>query len=195
MNNVTRGTLVIVSGPSGAGKSSVLGRVMETCSLPLRLSVSATTRPPRPNETDGVEYHFLSHDEFNRRRKAGEFLECIEVFGRGEWYGTLAETVEKGLEGGDWVVLEIDVQGMQSVVDRFPAAVTIFLHPGSVEELEKRLRNRGTECEEDLQRRLEVARKELEYLPRYRYEVINDTMNRAVEQICSILLGESEHAG
>jgi guanylate kinase len=195
MNKVTRGKLVIVSGPSGAGKSSVLNRVLGECSLPLRLSVSATTRAPRPNEKDGREYRFLSHEEFERQREADQFLECMEVFGRGDWYGTLAGPVAQGLEAGDWVVLEIDVQGMQSVVERIPEAITVFLHPGSIDELETRLRKRGTEDEENLKRRLEVARKELEYLPRYRYEVINDTMDRAVQEICSILLGESEHAG
>ena len=195
MNKPTRGKPVIVSGPSGAGKSSVLKRVLDKCPLPLRLSVSATTRKPRPSEQDGREYLFLSHEEFKQRREAGEFLECVEVFGRGDWYGSLTATVVDGLDAGDWVVLEIDVQGMQSVVESMPEAITIFLHPGSPEELEHRLRKRGTESEDDLQRRLEVARNELQYLPRYRYEVINDTMDCAVEQICSILLGESEHAG
>lgn len=193
--NALPSQLVIVSGPSGAGKSSVLQRLMTRCPLPLRLSVSATTRSPRPSEKHGREYYFLSHEEFAEHRDAGEFLECMEVFGRGDWYGTLRNTVDTGLAAGKWVILEIDVHGMLSVVEQLPSVMTIFLHPGSLAELEKRLRKRGTENEKDLQRRLEVARKELEYLPRYRYQVINDTIDRAVDEICAILLGERENVG
>jgi guanylate kinase len=189
------GKLVIVSGPSGAGKSTVLARVLTECPLPLKLSVSATTRSPRPKEQDGRDYFFLTHEEFAERRAKGDFLECMEVFGRGDWYGTLADSVNKGLQAGEWVLLEIDVEGMLSILGNYPEAITIFLHPGSVEELERRLVNRGTETKDVIARRLEVARGELEYLPRYRFEVINDTMERAVEKICSILLGETGHAG
>lgn len=184
---VTKGKLVIFSGPAGAGKSTVVRRLLETCSLPLELSVSATTRTPRPGETNGVAYHFLSTDEFNRRRENGEFLEFKEVFGLGNWYGTLRETVTSGLNAGKWVVLEIDVQGMLSVLEQIPDAITIFIHPGSLDELERRLRDRKTETEEAIQRRLEVAREEMSYIDRYRHSVVNDTVERAVEEICEIL--------
>ncbi|MDP7303023.1 MAG: guanylate kinase, partial [Pirellulaceae bacterium] len=123
------GKLVIVSGPSGAGKTTVLGRLLEKSSLPLTLSVSATTRPPRPGEKDGVAYHFLADKEFQGRRAAGDFLECMEVFGSGYWYGTLAETVTTSLQDGKWVVLEIDVEGSATVLQKYTDAITIFLHP------------------------------------------------------------------
>lgn len=186
------GKLVIVSGPSGAGKSTVVRQLLRQCELPLTLSVSATTRQPRAGEQDGVDYHFLSADEFARRRAAGEFLECMEVFGRGDWYGTLRDEVATGLAAGKWVVLEIDVDGMLRVIEQRADAVTIFLHPKSLEELERRLRQRGTETERSIQRRLEVARRELGFIERYRYEVINDVIDRAVREICDILKGEQD---
>jgi len=182
------GNLVIISGPSGAGKSTVVRELLARCPLPLRLSVSATTRPPRPGEQDHVDYHFLSPAEFARRRAAGEFLECKEVFGRGHWYGTLRSEVTTGLAAGKWIILEIDVEGALAVLEPYPDALTIFLHPGSPVELERRLRERGTESAESLQRRLEVARHELTFRSRYRYEVINDRVDRAVQEICQILL-------
>ena len=138
-------------------------RLLSICPLPLELSVSATTRPPRPGEKDGVSYHFLTHEEFARRRTNGDFLEWKEVFGRGDWYGTLASTVTAGLRAGKWVILEIDVEGGQAVLEKYPSAITIFVHSGSLDELERRLRTRGTEGEESLQRRLEVARRELQF--------------------------------
>jgi guanylate kinase len=187
------GKVVILSGPSGAGKSTVVRRLLQCSPVPLRLSVSATTRSPRPGERAGLDYHFLSQEEFARRRQAGEFLECKEVFGRGDWYGTLRSEVTTGHAEGKWVLLEIDVQGALSVLEQVPDAMTIFLHPGSLAELERRLRTRGTESPESLARRLEVARGELEFVHRYQFEVINDTVERAVEEICQILsrCGES----
>ena len=188
MSTPLSGSLVIISGPSGAGKSTVVRELLARCPLPLRLSVSATTRPPRPGEQDHVDYHFLSPAEFARRRAAGEFLECKEVFGRGHWYGTLRSEVTTGLAAGKWIILEIDVEGALAVLEPYPDALTIFLHPGSLVELERRLRERGTEAAESLQRRLEVARHELTFRSRYRYEVINDRVDRAVQEICGILL-------
>jgi guanylate kinase len=179
--------IVIISGPSGAGKSTVVRRLLAECPLPLQLSVSATTRTPRAGEQNGVHYHFLSREEFAQRKEAGEFLECNEVFGRGDWYGTLQSHVQHGLSAGKWMVLEIDVGGAMAVLAKFPHAITIFVHSGSVEELERRLRERGTESEVALQRRLEVARRELSYLQKYKHEVVNDTIDHAVTKICEIL--------
>ncbi len=187
MNTVKPGKLVIISGPSGAGKSTVLKRVLAECSQPLELSISATTRRPRPGEIDGVDYQFLSQDDFARRRENDEFLEWKEVFNRGDYYGTLRNTVTAGLAAGKWVVLEIDVEGAMMVLESHPDAITIFLHPGSDEELERRLRYRATESEDSIQRRLEVARREMTCLEKYKYEVVNDTVDQSVRDICQIL--------
>ena len=187
MDAESPGKLVIISGPSGAGKSTVVRRLLEVCELPLKLSVSATTRAPRPGEIDGQDYHFLTVAEFQRRREKGEFLESKEVFARGDYYGTLRSETASGLSRGKWVILEIDVEGALAVLEQEPTAVTIFLHPGSMAELERRLRSRGTDSEPSIQRRLEVARREMAALDRYRYEVVNDTVDRAVQEICEIL--------
>lgn len=185
--NASAAKVVIISGPSGAGKSTVVARLLAACPVPLRLSVSATTRAPRPGERDGVHYHFLARDEFQRRRQRGEFLECKEVFGCGDWYGTLRSEVATGQAEGKWVLLEIDVQGAMSVLEEIPDAVTIFLHPGSLEELAQRLTRRGTESSQSLARRLDVARAEMDCVRAYQYEVVNDTVDRAVQEICGIL--------
>ncbi len=187
-----RGKLIVVSGPSGAGKTTVLRRLFQSAPVPLKASVSATTRPPRPGERDGVDYHFLTEEEFNRRRQRGEFLECFEVFGRGYWYGTLWSEVTPSLEAGRWVLLEIDVQGAVAVMERYPQAITIFIRPSSLEELERRLRGRGTESEEAVQRRLGQARRELALADRYDYQVINDDVDQAVREICHILTQTGE---
>ena len=182
------GKLVIVSGPSGSGKSTVVQRLLVESELPLVLSVSATTRPPRAGEENGRDYVFLSDEEFQSKRKSGEFLECKEVFGRGYWYGTLGNVVSTGLNEGKWVLLEIDVQGALAVLQGYPQAVTIFVHPGSMAELEKRLRNRGTESPESIQRRLDVAAEELALRHHYTHEIINDEIDKTVQQLCKLLV-------
>jgi guanylate kinase len=187
MPETSPGKLVIVSGPSGAGKSTLLQRVFRDSTLPLVSSVSATTRKPRPGEIDGIHYHFLTPEEFSRHRERGEFLECFEVYGRGDWYGTLRSEVAPSLERGKWVVLEIDVQGAQAVLDQYPDAITIFVSPADCDELERRLRDRGTESEAALTRRLEVARRELAFMDRYQYRVTNQDLDQAVAAFCDIL--------
>lgn len=182
------GRLVIISGPSGAGKSTVLDRLLATSELPLAVSVSATTRQPRPGEIDGVDYIFLTHQEFTRRRDAGEFLECKEVFGLGYWYGTLRDQVADGLAAGRWVILEIDVQGALTILDDCEwDPITVFIHPGGMEELEQRLRRRGTESEKAIVARLETALSELRFMHRYQHEIINDDVDQAVVEIDQVL--------
>jgi len=182
-----RGELVVISGPSGSGKSTVLKMLQSKSPIELKASVSATTRPPRQSEVDGVDYHFISEEEFKRRQKRGDFLESFQVFESGHLYGTLEEEVTPSLDAGKWVVLEIDVQGAIEVMKRYPEAITIFVHPGSVEELATRLRGRATESEGAIGERLARAKKELEFANRYRYQIVNDDLDRAVREVCDIL--------
>ncbi len=190
----TPGRLIIISGPSGAGKSTVVSRLLTQCDLPLKLSVSATTRPPRPGEISGEDYLFISDEEFQRRREAGEFLESKEVFGLGCWYGTLRDQVATGLAAGQWVILEIDVQGALAVLDQKELKpITLFIHPGGMDELEKRLRARNTESEEAICARLETASAEMRYMHRYQYEIINGSVDAAVAEICQILKDQKEN--
>ncbi len=181
------GHLIILSGPSGAGKSTVVRELLANCSLPIELAVSVTTRKQRTGEVAGRDYEFVSHAEFERMRQAGEFLECKEVFGRGDWYGTPLAQVEHGLKNGKWMLLEIDVQGALSVMAQRPDAVSFFVHPGSLEELSIRLRRRGTDDEQAIQRRLEVAAEELQALKHYKHEVINRQVQLSASEICHTL--------
>lgn len=181
------GKLLIISGPSGAGKSTVVRDLLQTCPLPLRLSVSATTRPPRAGEVDGQHYFFLTKEEFHRRRENGEFLECFEVFGRGDWYGTPSQPVASGLKAGQWIILEIDIQGARSVLESMPDAITIFVQPRNIEELERRLRGRKSDSEAAIERRLEVAREELKQAAWYQHLVVNDEVSAASREICRLL--------
>ena len=151
--------VVVISGPSGVGKTTVVRQLFALCPR-LVASVSATTRPPRPDEAGWPRLSFPLAGGICPPPGAGEFLECCEVFGRGYWYGTLKSEVTPRLAAGKWVVLEIDVQGTLAVLEQFPDALTIFIRPESLEELERRLRGRATESEEAVEPRLEVARRE-----------------------------------
>jgi len=167
-------------------------RVYGSCALPLRRSVSATTRPPRPDEINGRDYYFLSEEEFQLRRQRGEFLESCQVYNQNFWYGTLWSEVAPSLEAGNWVILEIDVQGAQEVAKQFPDALTIFIRPSSLAELRRRLLARGTEPDEAIEGRLAQAQKESALAEQYQYQVVNDDLEQAVQEICSILSTEWE---
>jgi len=184
MCNPDTGRLIIISGPSGAGKSTVVRRLLADCELPLMLSVSATTRAARPGEVAGRDYFFLTDEEFAQRRQAGDFLECKEVFGRGHWYGTLRQQVASGLN---------DVQGALAILETGEFdPITLFIHPGGMDELEQRLRTRNTESDDAIAARLETASSEMRYLHRYQYEIINGSVDVAVAEICQILKDQKE---
>ncbi len=184
------GVALVVSGPSGAGKSTVCRQVLAD-EPQLHFSVSCTTRPPRPGERDGVEYFFLDRAEFERRITADALLEHAEV--HGNYYGTLRSEVEPFLARGEDVLLDIDVQGARQVRQRSANSVTgsgivfAFIAPPSLAELERRLRGRGTETEEVIQRRLRNAREELPHWREYDYLVINDQVTLAVARLHAIL--------
>lgn len=194
MSGQLPGRIVILSGPSGVGKTTVANRILAESPVPMIRSVSATTRPRRPDEIDGVHYRFLSPDEFERLRNQHAFLECFQVFEDGHWYGTLREPVVSALSSGKWVLLVIDVQGALAVQAEFPDAVSIFLLPKSWQELEQRLRGRGTEPEEVLRVRLDRAAEELRLAEKYRYRVVNDKLDQTVRDVIKILKKESADA-
>lgn len=176
--------LFVVSGPSGAGKGTLVARVREQ--LPdLGLTVSATTREPRPGEVDGVSYFFLSPEDFKQRVDAGAFVEWAEV--HGHCYGTLVSEVERNHAAGASCILEIDVQGALQVRERFPEAILIFIKPPSMAVLRERLMGRGTECPEDLELRMGNAEQELALADRYDRVVVNDDLDRATEELIDII--------
>ncbi len=180
------GRLFVVSGPSGSGKSTIARRVLSAIPAEkLVLSTSATTRPPRPGEEHGREYFFLDRDEFESRRGAGRFLESAEVYGR--LYGTPAEPVRDALASGRDVILEIDVQGAEQVRDRVASAFRVFIDVPSLEELGRRLRGRGGDSEESIARRLASARVEIEAGARYDHRIVNDELDRAVEELARVI--------
>ena len=182
-----RGILFILSGPSGTGKSTVLERVMKAHEH-LRFSVSATTRKPRPGEVEGVHYFFINHKKFEDMTGKDEFLEWAHV--HDEMYGTPRKHVSESLDAGFDVVLDIDVQGAMQLLDRREEGVYVFIAPPHVDELKKRLINRGTESEEKIARRLEVACRELTFAGRYQYIVVNDDLERACRDLEAIILAE-----
>ena len=171
MHKGKRGVLFVFSGPSGVGKGTLKAKLFEEFAGRIAYSVSATTRGPREGEEDGKDYFFISRQEFERRVKNNEFLEHAEF--AGNCYGTPRAYVEKLLDSGMNVVLEIDVQGALQVMKSMPECVSVFILPPSFEELEHRLRGRGTETEEKVRERLETAKRELPYAPQYDYQIVN----------------------
>ncbi len=182
-----RSIVFVLSGPSGAGKTTLAERLVTSVEGLVR-SVSATTRAPRVGEATGVDYEFLSRDEFEAQREAGMFVEWAEVFG--ELYGTSRTRIDAMLNAGSDVLLSIDVQGAQQVREHLPDAVDVFLLPPSMEELERRLRQRSTESADEVARRLKIAHDELRCATRYDYIVVNDDLGTALKKMQSVIDAE-----
>lgn len=179
------GPLLILSGPSGSGKSTLISRLLREKQWPLRLAVSATTRPARPGELEGVHYFFWTSAQFQAEVEAGGFLEWADNFGHR--YGTPRREVEPWRQRGDGVLLDIDVQGWEQVKAVCPDLVSVFVRTSSLETLERRLRQRRTESEEAIRRRLDRARLELGRANEYDYQVINDDLDFALAELRAIL--------
>lgn len=190
-NSKGYGKLFVISSVSGGGKTTVIGRLMEA--VPgVQLSVSHTTRKARPDETEGKDYFFITRERFEAMIEQGNFLEWAEVYGK--YYGTSAKAVETVIRSGCDAILDIDVQGAMQVREKRPDAILIFIIPPSEEEQERRLRRRGTESEEDVNRRLEAARQELAFADEYDYCVVNDKLEDAVEKVRSIIQARRKNA-
>ena len=177
--------LFVISGCSGVGKGTVINEFMKRNSNEFVLSVSCTTRSPRPGEVDGVNYFFISKEEFEENIKEGKFLEYASF--AENYYGTKKKYIKQKFEEGYNIILEIDTQGALQVKQKMPEAVLIFIAPPSIEELEHRLRGRHTEDEETIQKRLAQVKIELDRSRKYDYTIINDNIERAVEEIESIV--------
>ena len=173
--------VLVITGPSGVGKGTLIGELCRRFPE-LRLSVSATTRPPRSGERDGREYHFLSPDEFERRARAGEFLEHAEY--AGSRYGTLRSELERVKNG---LILEVELQGARQVREALPEALQVFIKPPSLEALRTRLVGRGDESSEEIDRRLAVAERELAAEPEWRHVIVNDRLEDAVAQLAELV--------
>ncbi|MBU1664219.1 MAG: guanylate kinase [Gammaproteobacteria bacterium] len=177
------GNLFIVSAPSGAGKSSLVNALLERDAA-IRLSISYTTRAPRPGEEDGVHYHFVSHEAFQERLGKGEFLESAEVYGN--YYGTSQPWIEAERAAGRDILLEIDWQGAAQVRHLVPDAISIFILPPSIEELRRRLQGRGTDSEEVIARRMAAAREDVSHCLEFDYLVVNDQFDTALADLLAI---------
>ncbi len=182
---MSRGDLFVVSAPSGAGKSTILKAVLADISG-IAFSISHTTRPQRPGERDGVDYFFVSQPRFQEMIEQGAFLEWALV--HGNYYGTSRVFVEEMLSRGEDIVLDIDVQGAFQIKEKLPEAVLIFVAPPSLNELERRLRRRGTEDDATIELRLFNAVSEIKAIPSYDYVVVNDLLDKAVEDMKTIIL-------
>jgi guanylate kinase len=174
----------VITGPSGVGKGTLIRSLLQQVPE-LEVSVSATTRPPRPGEVDGVDYHFLNEDEFVRRLEAGEFVEHATY--SGHRYGTLRSELEARLAVGTPVVLEIEIQGARQIRERMPEAVQVFIAPPSLDALKARLVGRGTNSPRDMDARLRTAREEVDAQSEFAHVVVNDRLEQAVAELVAIV--------
>lgn len=182
-----KGLLIVISGPSGAGKGTICKRFMER-NKNVSLSVSATTRSPRNGEVEGVNYYFMSKEKFKEKINDNDFLEYAEVYDN--YYGTPKSNVQEMLDSGKDVILEIDIQGALKVKENSEEGVFIFILPPSMEELKQRIINRGSETQESLMKRFKSAYKEINFVSRYNYAVVNDEVEIAVEKLEAIICAE-----
>lgn len=187
MSSKTKGLLIVVTGPSAVGKGTICDALLQQAP-DIRFSVSCTTRPIRPGETHGVEYFFLTHEEFRRKIAADELLEWAEVYGN--YYGTPREYVEEVTNQGQDIILDIDRVGAKAVRERYADAVSVFVIPPSMEALGQRIAARGTESEEAVQRRLSEAPEWIREGLTYDYVIVNDDLERAVRQLKAIVVAE-----
>lgn len=177
-----QGKIIVISAPSGCGKSTIINSILDETDIDLRFSVSATNRKPRQGEVDGVNYHFMSTDEFRDAVAAGEFIEWEEVY-PGRYYGTLRSEIDRIIKEGHNVVLDIDVKGALNVKKLYgEQARLIFIAPPSVEELRRRLEGRGTDSKEVIDERISKAEYELSFAPQFDKKVVNDDLNTAIRQ-------------
>ena len=188
------GKLIIFSAPSGTGKSTIIQWLMrEHPELRLAFSISCTSRPPRGQERDGVEYYFLSADEFRRRIDSGDFLEYVEVY-PGRFYGTLKSQVEQQSAEGQTVVFDVDVLGGLRIKEHYGArAMSIFIQPPSVEELRRRLTARGTDAPDVIEQRIARAEMEMSYAPQFDCRVVNDRLEQAEAEACRLIAEFIDH--
>lgn len=186
MLDKTKSLIIVISAPSGAGKTTLTKRLLQISSF--AYSVSFTTRPPRKNEIEGVDYYFISNEEFQKMVEEGKFVEWARV--HGQLYGTSIDLLDNAIKTRKDVVLEVDVKGGIEIKEKYPKAVLIFLLPPSWQELEKRLNKRNTEAEERIRERIKQAKKEIAYAPSYDYLVVNDDINKALSDILSIVKAE-----
>ena len=186
-NNKGRGLLIVISGPSGAGKGTICKSFLER-NPEVAISVSATTRSPRKGEVEGVNYYFMSKEQFKEKIEDNDFLEYAEVYDN--FYGTPKSNVEELLESGRDVILEIDIQGALKVKENTEEGVFIFILPPSMEELKARIIKRGSETPESLMKRFKSAYKEINFISRYNYAVVNDEVETAVEKLEAIISAE-----
>ncbi|MBR3243212.1 MAG: guanylate kinase [Parasporobacterium sp.] len=189
---MAKGILLIVSGLSGAGKGTICKRLIEKYPE-FELSVSATDRNPRPGEVHGKSYFFISTAEFEEKISKGDLLEYARYVDH--YYGTPKDWVESHLEQGKNVILEIELQGAFQVREKKPEAVLIFILPPSMEELERRLRGRGTETEEQISQRLKRAKEEMEYVDKYDHVIVNEEVEKSVDMLYDIVCCEKQKSG
>lgn len=182
------GQLIVISGPSGSGKGTIVKKLMDETDHNLWLSISCTSRKPRGKEKDGVEYYFLSEEEFEEKIQADEFLEYAKY--ADNYYGTLKSSIKEKLEKGIDVILEIEIQGALKIKEKLPETIFIFILPPTMRELKKRLETRNTETKDKILKRFQRAYSELNEITKYNYVVINDDIDLATKKIDSILLSE-----